>query len=631
MDVSRARISLISILLLTFAGGGLAAQQAGNPQPGFGGTYATLTSEQRRLVDDWVRRFTAVTRRRVDAATGYDNLPLSTRTTFNAVTHALMRTPLTDSDGRSLGDSALSLVQSLDAVNGRVAGARGDEQFRVYVQLTPDALDRLQRAKEFGRGPDNTVYHKGYPICFRSRGGTPSIQVSISREGSVADIDVDYRSSKFPMMLVNGHLASANSDVRAGNNDERHNNQWTGLDNWWRNLLGLLSASDALEPSASPIPQTPTIRKDARPEEAVRTFLDTWIVQRKPAEVVPTFADDTLACMELQSGKAVDRGMVRFAIMDALMKAREPLGEVTGIDDVMEGVEMPGTRTRLRAHRDQRAFVLYDLREDLAEQLKCTNRLDPQSVSEKTLRSTKFGKYAGSIFRLKAGPMAGQTTALLWEKRGGYWQIIAYTTEPQVEIARSMNLVNNRPPAPTLPLVDGDPALVRAVHDFHTQWFVRRDVAKALEHMAPRSLACVNGYLDDGVPPAGTVDEQRRYLRVGMERALAAAEGARSLHEAIAAPEVNHPDLKLVRHRDTSAFALAALPDSLLGPADCTNATPGELNLNWKPPTGPPAYGTYFGSGFRMANAVDDPAVIWLLWAKDGADWKVVGFSILTS
>lgn len=109
----------------------------------------------------------------------------------------------------------IGIVARVDAVHG----ARGDLQFRLYVQLAPDALALLDASQEFGRSMDNTVYHKGYPICYRSQ-GTPSIEVSVSRDGALSDID--YRSSKFPAFLFNGHLTAANSDVRAGNNDERH-------------------------------------------------------------------------------------------------------------------------------------------------------------------------------------------------------------------------------------------------------------------------------------------------------------------------------------------------------------------------------------------------------------------------
>ena len=115
----------------------------------------------------------------------------------------------------------------------------GDRQFRIYVRLTPNAREMLERSREFKRGIDNAVYHKGYPLNYREQRGTPSIQVSIALDGRLADVDVDYRSSSFPVMLFNGHLSASNSDVRAGDNAERHAARWSGFQNWWRSFFGV--------------------------------------------------------------------------------------------------------------------------------------------------------------------------------------------------------------------------------------------------------------------------------------------------------------------------------------------------------------------------------------------------------
>ena len=64
-------------------------------------------------------------------------------------------------------------------------------------------------------------------------------QVSSRKDGKQADIDVDYRSSKFPAALVNGHPRASNPDIRAGDNDDRHNQHWTGMNSWWRSVLGI--------------------------------------------------------------------------------------------------------------------------------------------------------------------------------------------------------------------------------------------------------------------------------------------------------------------------------------------------------------------------------------------------------
>ncbi len=217
----------------------VSAQQPSAPQVIPGAKYSDLAPEQKALVDDWFRRFSEVVRKPLTAEEGYNNLPVSTKTTFGAVTHALIHTTLTDQNGAVLGPSAITVIERVDTVAGKIEDAGSDQQFRLYVVLKPNALEILARSKEFARSGDNVTFHKGYPICYRSRNGVPSLQVSATKDGKRGDIDVDYRSNKFPASLVNGHLTAANSDVRAGDNDVRHNQTWSGLSNWWRGFLGL--------------------------------------------------------------------------------------------------------------------------------------------------------------------------------------------------------------------------------------------------------------------------------------------------------------------------------------------------------------------------------------------------------
>src|SRR5690348_16413542 len=125
-----------------------------------GGSYAALTTGQRHLVDDVTSRLGRVAAREVEAGRLFDSLPLSTRTTFDAITHALSQTHLTGADGAALNLTALDLVARIDAVAGSVPDAGGDKQFRMYVQLRPDARKILESAREFSRQVDNTVYHK---------------------------------------------------------------------------------------------------------------------------------------------------------------------------------------------------------------------------------------------------------------------------------------------------------------------------------------------------------------------------------------------------------------------------------------------------------------------------------------
>lgn len=203
----------------------------------FGGTYANLKPVQRTLVDDWIRRFNALAKPILKPAEIYDDLPLSVRTTFEAVTHAMLTSPLTDENGDLLGKS-IDVIEYIETVHGMLPESGSDLQYRIYVTLKPNALQILDESREFRRNWDNKIYHRGYPINYRQR-GTPAIQISCSRDGKRADIDVDYRSSKFPKVVLNGHFLSTNSDVRAGNNYKRHVKRWSGFSDWWKSILGL--------------------------------------------------------------------------------------------------------------------------------------------------------------------------------------------------------------------------------------------------------------------------------------------------------------------------------------------------------------------------------------------------------
>jgi hypothetical protein len=158
-----------------------------------------LSPAQKKLIDEWYAEYNELTHDN-SQPTEYNQFSQSTRTTFEAATHALMTTRLTDKSGKSMGN-ALDLVQSVEAINGKVPHARGDLQFRMYVVLRPDALQKLKTSNEFFRDRDNTIYHHGYPLNCRQDGGAPSIQISVANDARHADIDVDYRSAKFPQGL----------------------------------------------------------------------------------------------------------------------------------------------------------------------------------------------------------------------------------------------------------------------------------------------------------------------------------------------------------------------------------------------------------------------------------------------
>ena len=145
-------------------------QETRSSKQEIGKSYSTLRLEQKRLVNDFVSHYNQTTESKLVPEQAYDNARLSIRTTFDAVTHALLNAKLTDAQGRSLG-RALDLVEAVDEVMGEESGVGGDRQFRLYVYLKPGTMEILAKCQEFFCDKDNSTYHKGFPISYRLKNG----------------------------------------------------------------------------------------------------------------------------------------------------------------------------------------------------------------------------------------------------------------------------------------------------------------------------------------------------------------------------------------------------------------------------------------------------------------------------
>ena len=619
---------VFALCLLRF----VSAQQPSAPQVIPGAKYSDLASEQKALVDDWFRRFSEVIRKPLSAEEGYNNLPVSTKTTFGAVTHALIHTTLTDQNGVILGSSAITVIDRVDTVAGKIEGAGSDQQFRLYVVLKPNALEILARSREFARSPDNVTFHKGYPICYRSRNGTPSLQVSATKDGKRGDIDVDYRSSKFPASLVNGHLTAANSDVRSGDNDVRHNQSWSGLSSWWRGILGLPLLVKSSEVSDVPASE-PAVHANAKPEVAVHDFLKSWLQDQRPDLATSYFAESAFWCREIESGKPVDLGVAKFSVLMALRDVNTQIGKMAQVSDAIAGVRLSGPRVKLIPQSYDSEFTLYEIREDLAERMKCINQLDPSNLTEKALNSKSFGKYVASVFKFKLPAQEMETVAVLWAKQNDYWKLISYDVEPEFDKYSVPDTTSAAEAAstatPALTYVAGDKDLVRSATDFLNKWFVLGQPAEAFQYLSSRADACANLYRDDDTLAPSGPNEAGKLIQAGMQKLLAIVGSVQKLDKAIEAPTVSHPDVRLVKHSNSSAFVLASVPDHMAAVTECQERKPGEELYVPEPATGK-VYGNFYAVGFRLRKTLGDSSVLWMVWARENSQWKVISYFIMT-
>jgi hypothetical protein len=393
--------------------------------------YGDLGDAQRELFDGYARAYNEKTDFDLSPREYFDSLTISERTTYDAVTHALASTTLTDETGEPLG-RAIELVTGIERIAGQYYGRSGDEQFRLYVYLKDGALEVLSRSQEFALAEINTVYHVGYPYSYRQP-GLPSIQISVSEGGGKADVDVDYRSSKFPRAMFNGHLTSANSDVRAGDNPERHAGRWSGFVAWWRDVFGRLPSEEEEEDggpdlltrkppeTVTPLPPNRSFGEELSDVvDAAQEFLTDWLVRGNLDEAERFVSDGALACVDVDDD--LDDDVLRAqeakaALRRAMESALDELGERNDLTEAIEAVLPWRESIRARSHPFETDFALLELTARDASVFLCgeTPRAEDPDA---------YGTYFGVLFRWKVP--GGGVFGLVWAREDGHWRIVSY-------------------------------------------------------------------------------------------------------------------------------------------------------------------------------------------------------------
>ena len=586
-----------------------------------GKSYATLRPEQMSLIDSFIRSYNATTGSDLVPQQAYDNARLSIRTTFDAVTHALLNAKMTDSHGKSLG-RAIDLVAAVDQVMGEESGARGDEQFRLYVYLKPNAVDILSRSQEFFHDKDNATYHKGFPICYRLKKGPPSIQFSISRDHKLSDVDVDYRASGFPKGLLNGHLTAANSDVRAGNNLALHDGRWSGLNGWWRDVFGQLGNGGAAPKEIATerlgnIPMNPGVKEDQGVDKSAHDFLESWVVGKQPNKSVAYFSRRSYPCLEVLAQKStqpVPQGMIRLHTMVAMQKFSDSLGAVNSVADVFEPADKWSQASKPAKNAYSSEFRLVSLPVDMGEDEECV------AIPADSKRSKE--KYFATAFREKNGDSRNKVMSLLWAQEGDYWKIIAIRIEDSSDAGLVPNNAALVVPAAEEPRnIAGDPASVKDITQFYQTWILKRDVTQASGFASQRSYQCLSAPSEDQKKLTPTAR-----IQSALEQPLTRIRSSANLSDMMSGVQPVDDLLRPVQQENSRAFAIMAVPDQMADSFLCQNRHLPESSPDLKPADA--KYGAYYLTASRFNYGEEQSPALLLLWTKEEAGWKIVSWAV---
>jgi hypothetical protein len=589
-----------------------------------GRSYAELRPEQVRLIDSFIRSYNEITGSALVPQRAYDDARLSIRTTFDAVTHALLNAKMTDSRGNSLG-RAIDLVDAVDQVMGEESGASGDQQFRLYVYLKPNAVDILGRSQEFFHDKDNTGYHKGFPISYRLKNGPPSIQFSVSRDHKLSDVDVDYRSSGFPKGLLNGHLTAANSDVRAGDNLARHDGRWSGLNGWWRDVFGQLGTGgvppkETATERLGHIPMNPGVKADQGADQSAHDFLQSWVVGKEPNKSVAYFSRRSYPCLEVLAQKStqpVPPGMIRLHTMMAMQKFSDSLGAVSSVADVFEPAGKWSQASKPAKNAYPSEFRLVSLPADMGEDEECV----PMQSDESSKRSKE--KYFATAFRGKTENSRNKAMSLLWAQEGGYWKIIAI----RIEDSSEAGLVPNNTANVAVPAVEeprsitGDPAAIKEVTQFYQTWIVKRDVAQASRFASQHSYQCL----------AAPSEDQKKLtpiarIQSALEQPLTRIPASANLSDMMSSVQPVNDLVRPVQQENSEVLAIMAVPDQMADSFLCQRRHLPESSPDLKPSDA--KYGAYYLTASRFNYGEEQSPALLLLWTKEEAVWKIVAWAV---
>jgi len=629
----RVHVIVLSLVLTGLTANSLAEKptpaKATTPQEqptsphAFGESYATLLPDQKRLLEDFARRYNHTTGSTLDPEQAYDGARVSVRTTFDAVTHALLSTKLTNEKGQSLG-RAIDLVEALDQVLGEEAGVGGDRQFRMYVYLKSDAIEILSTSREFFHDKDNTVYHKGFPICYRLKNGPPSIQFSISKDERMSDIDVDYRSSTFPKALVDGHLTAGNSDVRAGGNLATHDNRWEGLNGWWRQVFGFSlgssakSSTDATTGRAATVPLSPRLTANQGIDASVHDFLNSWVVDRQPQNAVAYLSPLSYPCLETiarQKKEAIQPGMVRFHTIIAMKQFDVSLGNVTSVGDVFEAATnwKPNLKEEKNAYPAE--FRLVEVPSDMAQYQECVQTQGQGGKKDK-------GEFYAAALRGKLGDGRNKVMSLLWTKQGKYWKIVAVRIDDGSDAGIAPKSAEAPPLREASPeTIAGDPNAVKDITSFYQSWVGKRDPAGAARYVSERSYRCLAApsEAEKGMKPADRIQK-------ALTNPLGRIPKGQNLSDMMSSVQPVNELVRPVEQVNSSAFAIMVVPDQMADSFLCQSRHLPEKTPMLKPSDA--KYGSYYLSASRLNYGEEESPALLLLWTKEKDQWKILAWAV---
>jgi hypothetical protein len=413
--------------------------------------------------------------------------------------------------------------------------------------------------------------------------------------------------------------------VRAGNNLDRHDDRWAGLDGWWREVFGLLgsAAKPPKEPAAQRlgnIPLNPGVKADQGIDKSAHDFLQNWVVDKQPNRSVAYFSRRSYSCLEaiaLKKDKPAAPGMVRLSTAMAMKQFSDSMGQVNSVGDVFEAAEKSSQGLKEEKNAYPSEFRLVSVPTDMAWDEQCV-----AIEKDESGKSTKE-KYYATAFRGRQGDGRNKVMSLLWTQEGEYWKIIAIRIDDvsDVGIVPKNTAAQTEPAEEDPPSIVGDPAAVKDITQFYVTWILKRDATQASHFASQRSYQCL-------AVASGAQRELTPLARIesSLQRPLEKIPPGTNLLEMMSSVQPVNNLVRPVEQENSKAFAIMAVPDQMADSFLCQNRHLPEKSSALKPADA--KYGTYFLSASRFNFGEEESPALLLLWSKEKVGWRIVAWAV---
>jgi hypothetical protein len=308
------------------------------------------------------------------------------------------------------------------------------------------------------------------------------------------------------------------------------------------------------------------------------------------------------------------------------------IGSVRATGDAVQPENLTGHDIKPMKQAHATSFELYRVTNQIGQDYLCDPDAAYEEQEEARLRKNegKLGTYYASAFALKRGATQSDAITLIWTKEGRYWKVVSWEVEGEgsrPKIGRDTRLTSSAM-RKTKPKMPADPAVVQASYDFLHTWLVSDNYNKASSYLSQQCSACVEMFLSESEKPPSGQEQYSAYIREMLNRVAQKVGKIEHLHDALEPVKPVHEDLREVEHTEKQAYTLVAVPDKLASSLEC------EMRSKRHPFSGDEAeenvYGNYYAAMFAFRTPGEHPAALTLLWGKDGAQWKILSYELMT-